>query len=135
MSRPITIKIKRLASGVDLPLPALATEHAAGADLRAAVNSPVVIQPGEIRLIPCGFAICNLRFANTSQAALFHSQIENRNSQICLSDLWTIQACYVVSLSCCCAARGFFFFWRWEVFMRMIGLATRFIPPPPCRMR
>jgi dUTP pyrophosphatase len=57
LARPITIKIKRLASGENLPLPALATAHAAGADLRAAVASPVVIGPGEIRLIPCGFAM------------------------------------------------------------------------------
>jgi len=57
LSRPITIKLKRLAHGADLPLPALATEHAAGADLRAAVSASVVIAPGEIRLIPCGFAM------------------------------------------------------------------------------
>ena len=57
MPRPITVKIKRLAGGEGLPLPAFATEHAAGADLRAAVESPVTIKPGEIRLIPCGFAM------------------------------------------------------------------------------
>jgi dUTP pyrophosphatase len=57
VARPITIKVKRLPHGQDLALPALATEHAAGADLRAAVTSPVVIGPGEIRLVPCGFAM------------------------------------------------------------------------------
>ena len=57
LARPITIKVKRLAGGADLALPALATAHAAGADLRAAVSGPVVIGPGEIRLIPCGFAM------------------------------------------------------------------------------
>ncbi len=57
MARPITIKVKRLPHGQDLALPALATEHAAGADLRAAVTSPVVIPPGEIRVVPCGFAM------------------------------------------------------------------------------
>jgi len=31
--------------------------EAAGFDLPAAVTEPVVIQPGEIRLIPCGFAM------------------------------------------------------------------------------
>jgi dUTP pyrophosphatase len=55
--RPITIKIKRLPGGADLPLPAFATEHAAGADLRAAVTDAVTMAPGEIRLIPCGFAM------------------------------------------------------------------------------
>jgi dUTP pyrophosphatase len=31
------------------------TEHAAGLDLTAAVAKSVVLKPGEIRLIPCGF--------------------------------------------------------------------------------
>jgi dUTP pyrophosphatase len=57
VARPITIKIKRLPGGDGLPLPALATAHAAGADLRAAVSEAVTIGPGEIRLVPCGFAM------------------------------------------------------------------------------
>ena len=57
MARPINVKIKRLPGGEDLPLPMFATEHAAGADLRAAVSGSVTIAPGAIRLIPCGFAM------------------------------------------------------------------------------
>lgn len=57
MERPITVLIKRLPGGTDLPLPARMTEHAAGFDLRAAVTEPVTLQQGEIRAIPCGFAI------------------------------------------------------------------------------
>jgi dUTP pyrophosphatase len=57
LPRPITIKIRRVAGGEDIPLPALATAHAAGADLRAAVVDAVTIPPGEIALIPCGFAM------------------------------------------------------------------------------
>jgi dUTP pyrophosphatase len=33
------------------------TRHAAGFDLAAAVVEPVMLQPGDIRLIPCGFAL------------------------------------------------------------------------------
>ncbi len=33
------------------------TEHAAGFDVSAAVDAPVVLQPMEIRLIPCGFSM------------------------------------------------------------------------------
>ena len=43
--------------GTDVPLPSRMTEHAAGFDLAAAVAEPLVMQPGEIRLIPCGFAM------------------------------------------------------------------------------
>lgn len=57
MSRPITVRIKRTGSATDVPLPRKMTEHAAGFDLHAAVDSPVTLQPGDIRLIPCGFAM------------------------------------------------------------------------------
>ncbi|HYE19947.1 MAG TPA: dUTP diphosphatase [Tepidisphaeraceae bacterium] len=42
---------------MDVPLPRFATEHAAGADLHAAVAGPVTLAPGELLLIPCGFAM------------------------------------------------------------------------------
>jgi dUTP pyrophosphatase len=57
VARPITVKIRRLPHGEGVPLPSFATEHAAGADLRAANDEPVTIPPGRIHLIPCGFAM------------------------------------------------------------------------------
>jgi len=33
------------------------TEHAAGFDIAAAVGATLTLQPGDIRLIPCGFAM------------------------------------------------------------------------------
>ena len=57
MPRPITVKVKRLPSGEGLPLPTRMTAQAAGFDLAAAVAEPVVLTPGEIRLVPCGFAM------------------------------------------------------------------------------
>lgn len=55
----IDVAIQRLPGGEDLPLPAYQSEHAAGMDLHAAVaeNEPIVIAPGAIELIPCGFAM------------------------------------------------------------------------------
>jgi len=41
----------------DLPLPTYHSELAAGMDVAAAVTDPVVIGPGEIQLIPTGFAV------------------------------------------------------------------------------
>jgi dUTP pyrophosphatase len=55
--RPIKIRLKRLAELEGLPLPTRMTEHAAGFDLHAAVPGPVTLAPGEIRLVPCGFAM------------------------------------------------------------------------------
>ena len=40
-----------------MPLPRRMTEHAAGFDLHAAVPGPTTIRRGEIKLIPCGFAM------------------------------------------------------------------------------
>ena len=41
----------------DLPLPAYHSAFAAGMDVAAAVNEPVTIAPGEIKLLPTGFAV------------------------------------------------------------------------------
>lgn len=50
------LRIKRLSpSDTDIPLPAYATEHAAGLDLR--VNADIDLQPGQVILAPTGIAI------------------------------------------------------------------------------
>jgi dUTP pyrophosphatase len=49
--------VKRLASGEGLPMPVRMTAQAAGFDLPAAIAEPVVLKPGDIRLVPCGFAM------------------------------------------------------------------------------
>jgi dUTP pyrophosphatase len=54
---PILVRIKRLPHGMGLPLPVKMTEHAAGFDLHAAVTEPMLLQPGDIKLVPCGFAM------------------------------------------------------------------------------
>lgn len=41
----------------DIPLPRYMTPHCAGMDICAAVEAPVILEPGEIRLIPTGIAI------------------------------------------------------------------------------
>ena len=51
------IAVVRLPHGADLPLPAYATDGAAGMDLLAAVMSPVVIPPGGRMLVPTGLRI------------------------------------------------------------------------------
>ncbi len=57
MPDPIQVRIKRLPGCADVPLPMRMTEHAAGFDLSAAVPEPTVLQPGDIKLIPCGFSM------------------------------------------------------------------------------
>ena len=52
----IRIPIARLASE-DLPLPEYFSAGAAGMDLGASIAAAEVLEPGEFRLIPCGFAM------------------------------------------------------------------------------
>lgn len=54
---PIPVKFLSLPHGADLPLPAYQTAHAAAMDLHAAVSASVVIEPGTIALVGCGFAM------------------------------------------------------------------------------
>ncbi|ATX80321.1 deoxyuridine 5'-triphosphate nucleotidohydrolase [Mariprofundus aestuarium] len=56
MSNPI-VHIQKLPHGEGIDLPFYATTHAAGADLRAAVDEDVMIAPGEHALIKTGFAM------------------------------------------------------------------------------
>lgn len=43
--------------GKDFPLPEYATPGSAGLDIRACIDAPMVLNPGESSLIPSGFAI------------------------------------------------------------------------------
>jgi dUTP pyrophosphatase len=53
----LIVPITRLPGSEDLPLPAYQTAHAAAMDLCAAVTCPLVLGPGDIALVGCGFAI------------------------------------------------------------------------------
>ncbi len=54
-----TIQFKRLhpKKDADIPLPAYMTPHASGMDICAAIEGSHTIVPGEIALIPSGFAL------------------------------------------------------------------------------
>lgn len=54
---PVRVRIQRLRSGAGLPAPRPATDSAAGCDLAAAVESEIVLAPGQRELVPTGFAI------------------------------------------------------------------------------
>ena len=53
----LTIKVRRLGNGRDIPLPAYETEGASGMDIRAAVKETLVLHPGEIGFVPAGLAL------------------------------------------------------------------------------
>jgi dUTP pyrophosphatase len=55
----LTVRVRRLPHGADLPLPAYQSTHAAGLDLVAAVpaDAPLVLAPGGHDRVPTGLAI------------------------------------------------------------------------------
>ena len=53
----VIVQFLALPHGADLPLPSYQSDHAAAMDLHAAVDAPVVIEPGRISLVGCGFAM------------------------------------------------------------------------------
>lgn len=57
MGETTRILIKRLAHGHGIDLPRQMSVLAAGLDVCAAVGEPIELKPGDIRLIPCGFAM------------------------------------------------------------------------------
>jgi dUTP pyrophosphatase len=57
MSDNLIVHITQLSNGAGLPLPHYQTEHSAGLDLYAAVESEAVIGPAAWKLVPTGVAI------------------------------------------------------------------------------
>lgn len=51
------VQIKRVSGQEDILLPQKMSAAASGFDLHAAVSEPVILAPGERRLIPTGFAL------------------------------------------------------------------------------
>ena len=57
MSNKLTVHITQLKNSAGLPIPHYQTEHSAGVDLYAAVESDTAISAGAWRLIPTGIAV------------------------------------------------------------------------------
>jgi len=55
--RALQVRILDARLGQSLPLPAYATEGSAGMDLRACVDAPLTLAPGQTQLIATGLAI------------------------------------------------------------------------------
>ena len=57
MNHVLEIKVLDARFGAPWPLPAYATAGSAGLDLRAALDAPLLLQPGDTALVPSGLAI------------------------------------------------------------------------------
>lgn len=86
------VALKRLPEGAGLPLPQYMSEHAAGADLCAAVAHEVTLEPGARALIPTGFSIA-LPSGYEAQVRP-RSGLAVRSGVTCLNSPGTIDADY-----------------------------------------
>lgn len=64
---PLKARILDPRLGSEFPLPAYATDGSAGIDLRALLDEPLTLEPGQTKLLPTGLAI---HIADPSLAAI-----------------------------------------------------------------
>jgi dUTP pyrophosphatase len=57
MTHTLQLRVLDARFGVDWPLPEYATAASAGLDLRAALEAPLTLAPGDAALVPSGLAI------------------------------------------------------------------------------
>ncbi len=57
LTQSVQVKILDARIGNEFPLPRYETADAAGLDLRACVNAPLILEPGKTELIPTGISI------------------------------------------------------------------------------
>ena len=67
MAQQATIALKVLDERIRPYLPAYATSGSAGMDLRACIDAPVTLRPGQTELVPTGVAI---HIADSGMAAM-----------------------------------------------------------------
>lgn len=86
------VLFKRLPGNEDVQLPVKMSELAAGFDLHAAVSEPVVLSPGERKLIPTGFSMAMP--ADLEAQIRPRSGLAYKHGITCLNSPGTIDADY-----------------------------------------
>lgn len=101
----IQVKILNPKLGKDIPLPAYATPGSAGLDLRACLESPLEVLPGQTHLIPTGLAI---HIANPALAGLIvpRSGLGHRHGIVLGNLVGLIDSDYQGELMISCWNRG-----------------------------
>jgi dUTP pyrophosphatase len=88
----VSVALTRLPHGEGLPVPEYMSEHAAGADVYAAVTEALTLLPGARALVPAGFAIA-LPFGYEAQIRP-RSGLAIRSGVTCLNAPGTIDCDY-----------------------------------------
>lgn len=105
MTRDIELKILDPRLGRDFPLPDYATPQSAGMDLRAMLDAPVTLQPGETVLAPTGVAI-HIGDAGLCAVILPRSGLGHKHGLVLGNLVGLIDADYQGPLMVSCWNRG-----------------------------
>lgn len=102
---PVQLKILDPRIGKEFPLPAYATPHSAGLDLRVCLNEPLILAPGCTELLPTGLAIY---IANPEMAAVIlpRSGLGHKNGIVLGNLVGLIDADYQGELKVSCWNRS-----------------------------
>ncbi len=103
--RAIELRILDPRLGTTIPLPQHATDGSAGLDLRACLDAPILLAPGETTLIPTGFAI---HIADPSLAAVLlpRSGLGHKHGIVLGNLLGLIDSDYQGQIQISCWNRG-----------------------------
>lgn len=104
-NKTIQLKILDPRFGNDIPLPRYETKDAAGLDLRASLNEPLTIQPGETQLVPTGLSIY-VGDANMAAVILPRSGLGHKHGLVLGNLVGLIDADYQGPLMVSCWNRG-----------------------------
>jgi dUTP pyrophosphatase len=103
--RALKVRILDARIGREFPLPAYATEGSAGLDLRACLEAPLELAPGDARLIPTGLAI-HLEDPQLAAVILPRSGLGHRHGIVLGNLVGLIDSDYQGPLMVSCWNRG-----------------------------
>jgi dUTP pyrophosphatase len=102
---PVQLKILDARLGTTFPLPRYETQDSAGLDLRACLDNPLTIAPGETHLIPTGLSIY-IGDPNLAAVILPRSGLGHKNGIVLGNLVGLIDADYQGPLMISCWNRG-----------------------------
>ena len=103
--RSLQVKVLDPRIGRDIPLPHYATEGSAGLDLRACIDGPLTLAPGQTELVPTGLAI-HLEDAGYAAVILPRSGLGHRHGVVLGNLVGLIDSDYQGQLMVSCWNRG-----------------------------
>lgn len=101
----LQVKILDPRIGSEFPLPHYATDGAAGMDLRACIDSPMSLEPGDSQLVPTGIAI-HLGDPGYAAAVLPRSGLGHKHGIVLGNLVGLIDADYQGQVMVSCWNRG-----------------------------